>query len=96
MSGKTTLGSRISQTTKRREKLNRLNKWTRPTNRADLAGSDTLINEVIEQENCTERNVAGQVPLDMRARRRVNCFELQNVKMRTLFIVIENVGKESI
>jgi hypothetical protein len=29
-------------------KLNRLNKWT-GTNRAAFAGSDTLVNEVIEQ-----------------------------------------------
>jgi len=36
------------------------------------------------------------VPLDMRAKMRANWFELQKVKMRTLFIVIENVGKESI
>jgi len=36
------------------------------------------------------------MPLHMRARMRANCVELQNVKMRTLSIVIENVENELI
>ena len=48
--GKDNSRSRIGQTKNGGGKLNRLNKWT-GTNRAAFAGSDTLVNEVIEQEN---------------------------------------------
>jgi hypothetical protein len=48
VSGKTTLGSRIGQTKNDGGKLDGLNKWT-GANRAAFAGSDTLVNEVIEQ-----------------------------------------------
>ena len=96
MSGKSTLGSRFGQTKKGGEKLNCLNKWTGQRTALLLPVLTPLINEVIEQENLHRTQCRRSDAAAYAARMRANCVELQNVKMRTLFIVIDNVGTESI